>query len=69
MCSLLSTFDSPKVAKANSPIPLHAVVFGDHLTFFSMITFFTCSVTAVLFGDHLTFFSVVKNTQVCFMAF
>ena len=63
MCSLLSTFDSPKVAKANSPIPLHAVVFGDHLTFFSMITFFTCSVTAVLFGDHLTFFSVVKNSR------
>ena len=65
MCSLLSTFDSPKVAKANSPIPLHAVVFGDHLTFFSMITFFTRSVTAVLFGDHLTFFSVVKNS--CFL--
>ena len=40
MGSSLSTFDSPKVAKANSPIPLPAVVFGDHLTFFSMITFF-----------------------------
>jgi hypothetical protein len=63
MSSSLSTFDSPKVAKANSPIPLLAVVLGDHLTLFSMITFFSIRVTAVVFGDHLTLFSVVKNTS------
>ncbi|MCA9997498.1 MAG: hypothetical protein KDE56_17185 [Anaerolineales bacterium] len=40
MGSSLSTFDSPKVAKANSPFPLPAVVLGDHLTLFSMIAFF-----------------------------
>ena len=63
MCSSLSTFDSPKVAKANSPIPLPAVVLGDHLTLFSMITFFSNWVTAVVFDDHLTLFSVVKNNM------
>ena len=74
MGSVLSTFDSPKVAKPRLPRPVgdvvvdnssfftgDAVVFDDQVTSFSAITFFIVVASDVVFGDQMTSFSIVKN--------
>jgi hypothetical protein len=66
MADLLSTFDSPKVAKARLPLPFFVSsgdIFNDRLvTFYSAVMLALFVSADILFGRLLTFL-LVKNSQ------
>jgi hypothetical protein len=67
MADLLSTFDSPKVAKARLPLPFFVSsgdIFNDRLvTFYSAVMLALFVSADILFGRLLTFL-LVKNSDI-----
>lgn len=67
MADLLSTFDSPKVAKARLPLPFlvsSGDIFNDRLlTFYSAVMLSFIRSAHILFGRLLTFLLVKNNSS------